>query len=68
MAGGYRLAAQDRMAHVSRQGCTGRKPISAAQGDSAPAGAPPVATGVQGLQRVLSEREKIEFKKKEEKN
>lgn len=57
MAGGNRLAAQDRMAHVSRQGCAGRKPLPATQGDSALAGAPPAAPRMQGFQRVLSERE-----------
>lgn len=61
MAGRNRRKAPHGVAHVSRQGCARRKPLHAAQGDSAPAGAPPVATGVQGLQRVLSEREKIEF-------
>ncbi len=38
------------------QGCAGRKPLPATQGDSAPAGAPPVATRMQGFQRVLSEK------------
>ena len=47
--------------HVSRQGCAGRKPLPATQGDSAPAGAPPAAPRMQGFQRVLSEREKIEL-------
>lgn len=61
MAGGNRRKAPHGVAHVSRQGYAGRKPISAAQGDSAPAGAPPVAAGVQGFQRVLSEREEIVF-------
>lgn len=56
VADGYRKTVSGGIPHVSRSGCAGRKPLHATQGDAPPAGSPPVATGLQGFQRILSFR------------